>query len=452
MGEKKAVVGKKWKPKISHILILLLLIAIGAFVYFRVSLKDEIQERIEAIRSEGYPVTFEELDQWYSIPLDAENSAYIVIDAIDYYTEPNNAQVMPVVGPVQLPSRTEPMPKKMKNLISQYLMDNQKSLELLHKTADLEYGRYPINLSLGLGTLTPNLSEIRKCAFLLRLESVYSSENGDSTIVVNSIKSIFGAARTLSREPILVSQLVRIAIENLGISSLEYSMNRITFSNEEMNELGDVFQKAEDSSGMKLALVGERCFTLSVFENPMSISNNVIGGGLPATPLLGIYKALGIMDKEAVIFLDLEKEYIDAFELPAYKQIVAFEAIQVKVDALPRVYLFLHNLMPAYSRVIVLNIRNIAHLRTAQTALAVQRYRLNNGRLPDSLDKLVPDYLKSVPLDPFDGKEIRYKKLERGFVIYSIGEDMKDDGGKEQPKDKKQGAGNNWDITFIIEK
>ena len=302
MGEKKAVVGKKWKPKISHILILLLLIAIGAFVYFRVSLKDEIQERIEAIRSEGYPVTFEELDQWYSIPLDAENSAYIVIDAIDYYTEPNNAQVMPVVGPVQLPSRTEPMPKKMKNLISQYLMDNQKSLELLHKTADLEYGRYPINLSLGLGTLTPNLSEIRKCAFLLRLESVYSSENGDSTIVVNSIKSIFGAARTLSREPILVSQLVRIAIENLGISSLEYSMNRITFSNEEMNELGDVFQKAEDSSGMKLALVGERCFTLSVFENPMSISNNVIGGGLPATPLLGIYKALGIMDKEAVIF------------------------------------------------------------------------------------------------------------------------------------------------------
>lgn len=442
---------KHHKIRISYILIMLLFIGIAIFVHFRVSVKDEIEQRIKAVRAEGYPVTLQELDDWYSIPLDVENSAYVVLDAIDYYSEPNYVQAMPVVGPVPLPSRTEPMPGEMKNLIAQFLKDNQKSAEILHKTVDLEYGRYPINLSLGLGTLTPNLSEIRKCAFLLRLETVYSAENDDSAKVVSSVESILGTARTLSNEPILISQLVRIAIQNLAASSMEYAMNRTAFSNEEMLDLGGVFEKAEDSSGMKRAIAGESCFMLSVFGNPLSVSNNMSGGGLPVTPLLGVYKALGIMDKEEVVFLDTRKEYMDAFELPAHKQIDAFNAIQSEVDALPRIYVFLRNLTPAYNRVIVLNVRNIAQIRIVRVALAVQRYRLMKGRLPESLDELVPDFLESVPLDPFDGKQIRYKKLDTGFMIYSIGENRIDDGGEEQPKDKKQGTGN-WDMTFIIEK
>ena len=58
----------------------------------------------------------------------------------------------------------------------------------------------------------------------------------------------------------------------------------------------------------------------------------------------------------------------------------------------------------------------------------------------------------SVPLDPFDGQELRYKKLERGFVIYSIGEDQKDNGGKEPPKSRQKNINSDSDITFIIEK
>jgi hypothetical protein len=218
-----------------------------------------------------------------------------------------------------------------------------------------------------------------------------------------------------------------------------------------MLELGEAFKKAEDSSGMKRAIAGEGCFTLSIFANPLSVSNGM-PGSLPVGPLLEAYKALGIMDKEAVIFLDTEKAYMDAFELPAHKQIDAFNAIQAKVMDLPRIYIFLHSLMPAYSSVIALNIRNIAYLRVTQAALAVQRYRLKNNKLPDSLDSLVPDYFETVPLDPYDGKKIRYKKIDPGFMVYSIGENRIDDGGKEQPKDKKQGTGKNWDITFIIEK
>lgn len=450
--DRDGVVKRHFKIKVSHILILLLILCIGAFIHFRVSTNDQIRKRIEAIHAEGYPVTCEELDQWYAIPMNAENAAFLVLDAIYDYIEPNDVKIMPVVGPVELPSRTELMPEDMKMLISQFLSDNQKSLEFLHKTPQLEYSRYPINLSLGMAALVPNLAEIRKCIFLLQLEAVFSAENDNPADAFSSIVSMLGTAGTLSFEPLLISQLVRISCQNKAVSSLEYSVNRIVFTKEQLTELGEAFRKAENSPGMKRAFVGERCAILSAFDAPPSVTSNLIGGGLPPVPLLAVYKALGIMHKEEVIFLDLEKEYLDAFELPTSRQIEAFNIIQAKVEALPKFNVLLHTLMPAYSRVISLNLKNTAQLRSARTALAVQKYRLMNNKLPDSLDNLVPDYVESVPLDPFDGQKIRYKKLEKGFVIYSIGEDKTDNGGKESSKDSKKKNDLDSDITFIIEK
>ena len=90
-------------------------------------------------------------------------------------------------------------------------------------------------------------------------------------------------------------------------------------------------------------------------------------------------------------------------------------------------------------------------MRTAQTALAIERYRLAVGSLPDALTDLVPAYLDAVPTDPFDGNEMRYKKLETGFVVYSIDEDLSDDDGKEKPT-RRTKESPTWDVTFIVER
>ncbi len=70
--------------------------------------------------------------------------------------------------------------------------------------------------------------------------------------------------------------------------------------------------------------------------------------------------------------------------------------------------------------------------RLTQVAIALRLYRHENGRYPETLQELVPKYLPSVPVDPFDGKPLRYKRLKSGFKIWSIGQDFKDDGGVEQ--------------------
>jgi hypothetical protein len=71
-----------------------------------------------------------------------------------------------------------------------------------------------------------------------------------------------------------------------------------------------------------------------------------------------------------------------------------------------------------------------ARLRVLQTVIAVERYRAaNNGELPQNLKVLTPRFLASAPEDPFDGYPLRYQRRASDYDVYSIGADMKDDGG-----------------------
>ena len=57
-----------------------------------------------------------------------------------------------------------------------------------------------------------------------------------------------------------------------------------------------------------------------------------------------------------------------------------------------------------------------AQIRTAATALAAERFRLDQGRWPKSLDQLVPKYISAVPRDPFVKEPLKLRKLLRRTV------------------------------------
>src|SRR5581483_12132155 len=71
-----------------------------------------------------------------------------------------------------------------------------------------------------------------------------------------------------------------------------------------------------------------------------------------------------------------------------------------------------------------------AMLRCAIAAVAVERYRLANGRWPDKLGDVTPRYLTAVPTDPYDGQPLRYARHKDVVAVYAVGPDGRDDGGK----------------------
>ena len=65
------------------------------------------------------------------------------------------------------------------------------------------------------------------------------------------------------------------------------------------------------------------------------------------------------------------------------------------------------------------------------TALALRAYKLDHGADPLTLSALVPGYLQAVPADPFAlSGPLHYKHLGMKPLLYSVGPDGKDDGGK----------------------
>lgn len=78
-----------------------------------------------------------------------------------------------------------------------------------------------------------------------------------------------------------------------------------------------------------------------------------------------------------------------------------------------------------------------------QTMIAIKAFKNDTDNFPASLNELVPNYLISVPQDPFDGKSLKYSAINK--VLYSVGEDMQDSGGS---------TGGDWrkmaDPTFVL--
>jgi len=67
----------------------------------------------------------------------------------------------------------------------------------------------------------------------------------------------------------------------------------------------------------------------------------------------------------------------------------------------------------------------------AMIACALERYRLANGTYPDSLDQLCPQFLEAIPHDIITGQPLKYRRRDDGrFVLYSVGWNEVDDGGK----------------------
>ena len=89
-------------------------------------------------------------------------------------------------------------------------------------------------------------------------------------------------------------------------------------------------------------------------------------------------------------------------------------------------------LLPRFGNLPEQDTRHVALLRAARTAIAIERFKLaHQGRAPDELNELVPDFLPLIPQDPFIGAPLHYIAGGSKYTVYSVNSDLTDDGGLE---------------------
>ncbi len=72
--------------------------------------------------------------------------------------------------------------------------------------------------------------------------------------------------------------------------------------------------------------------------------------------------------------------------------------------------------------------RDVAYLRLLETDLALRAFREEHGRFPVGLDEL-GNPAGSSTIDPFSLAPFRYILQKDSFILYSVGQDLEDNGG-----------------------
>ncbi len=103
---------------------------------------------------------------------------------------------------------------------------------------------------------------------------------------------------------------------------------------------------------------------------------------------------------------------------------------------------------PWFGRAITLCYRARCDMEAALAMLAIEAFRHRNGRYPERLDDLVSGYLPRLPIDYADHRPLRYRRKDDDYVLYSIGTNGLDDGGRSSNAKRRRDYEGNGDAVF----
>ncbi|NOX58569.1 MAG: hypothetical protein GXP29_06885 [Planctomycetes bacterium] len=107
----------------------------------------------------------------------------------------------------------------------------------------------------------------------------------------------------------------------------------------------------------------------------------------------------------------------------------------------------------AYEGFIAVEMARLSRRRMAATSLAIRLFEVDHGRRPVKLDELIPDYLESIPRDPFasGNASIQYLPTANPPVLYSIGRDGVDDGSRFELMGIEAVDWEKFDLVFYLD-
>jgi hypothetical protein len=142
-------------------------------------------------------------------------------------------------------------------------------------------------------------------------------------------------------------------------------------------------------------------------------------------------KALREMEKELEALIKKSTWPADPFE-PLLDDLPPREKIR-KTTAQAIVEMSIKSTVGADRHMQCFHDQDVQVHRNLWIAFALAAYHADRGRYPAKLDDISPNYLASIPNDLFADAALIYRPSENGYLLYSVGENCKDEGGRGYP-------------------
>jgi hypothetical protein len=240
-------------------------------------------------------------------------------------------------------------------------------------------------------------------------------------------------AESMREEPLMISQLNRAALLEVALQPLWEGLARRQWSKPQLQSFQTTLANVDLLHSAQSAMLCEENW-----------STEYAGlGDLAPKRRARIFS--GYFNHNRALMLEtLDQLLAPAIDPPAHR--IVPERIREAETSAARRQHFTLLFGPALARAIAGGLLTpLIAIGAAQTgvdqariACALEMFRQDSGGFPPSLEALAPKYLASIPNDVVTGKPMHYRLMPDGaFILYSVGLNEKDDGGKTQWKDQR---------------
>jgi hypothetical protein len=417
-----------------------------------------IEQHLKRLQSEGVPTTTSELDAWYPKVPDDQNAALLVLNSASLFREIQGEKAFADFSRARRDGTNARPLAELKTYYRRQVETNAEAYAALHEALSHPRARYPIDLTKGWVSLLPHVGQIKPLANRLQIAIEVAIDQGRIEDAVDGLEDQIRLAQTLDQEPILISHLVQIAVEAIGLKSAEMVLASGKLSDVQLRRMQTVYEGAAKSFSYERAMAGEQCLILSSLRLPPSelakaVTMSSSGGGNDTLAVVAFaaYSALGLRWRDVAVVLDVMDPFRLSARLPPERQkdevrriqLILRERIKQPLAILSR------QILPSMEGTPWKSLHLQTQLHAAAVACAIERWRLNHsGERPAQLGLLVPDYLSALPVDPMDGKSLKYQTLTNGYVVYGISEEGVDHFG--QAKSTVRGQSTTMDYPFTV--
>ena len=287
-------------------------------------------------------------------------------------------------------------------------------------------GRYKVVYDANpLMTLLEPQQQSTYLASVLKWDAFLSIAKKDDSRAQQCCEALYHLARIIGDEPIEASQLIRL---------------------QEMETCLDVLERILAQSTPSLAFLQR--FRLLLQEEDQIRHFERMAHAARATfheLMFAIEQGRASSDVEKDNFLDRQAEswyqdtvrleHVRAFPLiqqvvtisnhPSHQRDLSSVTAQFSEKTFPIAHLFVVAFETFHQRAMHCH----ARLRCLMVAVALEERRRASGSWPTTLSELTPKLLKTIPHDPYTGKDLRYRQVKQRVMVYAFGKDRTDNQG-----------------------
>lgn len=288
-------------------------------------------------------------------------------------------------------------------------------------------------------TLLPHLAALKRISSIFQLRALAELGAGQNSQALEDTEMVLYLAASIKGEPTLISGLVRIAILNISLQPVWEGLAAHQWSDAQLQELQQRLAQINLLTEYGSTMRGERAFgnahldywiRRKIFGSPSDSefgdfpSPNLFPSGWVYQNKLVInqmYQHLLLPPLDGNVhraYPPDSAEKDDLFQKELFSGFVYYK-------------IFARLLLPAIEGAAKKFAYAQANIDEAVVACALERYRLAHGQFPEALDALTPQFADKIPHDLITGEPLKYHRTEDGrFILYSVGWNGKDDGGK----------------------